>query len=230
MSSDPEPVTPSVGWGVLHLFFRVPAGTDAQAVGTAVKGAREAGHQVVTFAVLGHKADLGVMALGPDLWVLRQLQTELGAAGLELVSSYVSMTEVSEYAAGIPEPMRQARLYPTLPPEGMTAVCFYPMSKSRDVGRNWFSLPYDQRKELMLGHGAVGRRYAGRIVQLITGSTGVDDWEWGVTLFARVPDDLKEVVYNMRFDPASAVYAEFGPFFTGLLGEVDQLLEALTRS
>ncbi|MHB1445879.1 MAG: chlorite dismutase family protein [Acidimicrobiales bacterium] len=229
MSSDPGPVTPSVGWGVLHLFFRVPAGSDAQAVGTAVKGAREAGHQVVTFAVLGHKADIGVMALGPDLWVLRRLQTELVVAGLELVSSYVSMTEVSEYAAGIPEPMRQARLYPHLPPEGMTSICFYPMSKSRDVGRNWFSLSYDERKELMLSHGAVGRQYAGRIVQLITGSTGVDDWEWGVTLFARVPDDLKEVVYNMRFDPASAVYAEFGPFFTGLLGEVDQLLEALTR-
>ncbi|HUZ43967.1 MAG TPA: chlorite dismutase family protein, partial [Acidimicrobiales bacterium] len=162
MSSDPGPVTPSVGWGVLHLFFRVPAGSDGQAVGTAVKGAREAGHQVVTFAVLGHKADIGVMALGPDLWVLRGLQTELVAAGLELVSSYVSMTEVSEYAAGIPEPMRQARLYPNLPPEGMTSVCFYPMSKSRDVGRNWFSLPYDERKELMLGHGAVGRQYAGR--------------------------------------------------------------------
>jgi len=222
-------VTPSVGWGVLHLFFRVSAGSDAQAVGTAVKGAREAGHQVVTFAVLGHKADIGVMALGPDLWVLRRLQTELVAAGLELVSSYVSMTEVSEYAAGIPEPMRQARLYPNLPPEGMTSICFYPMSKSRDVGRNWFSLPYDERKELMLSHGAVGRQYSGRIVQLITGSTGVDDWEWGVTLFARVPDDLKEVVYNMRFDPASAVYAEFGPFFTGLLGEVDQLLEQLIR-
>ena len=222
-------MTPSVGWGVLHLFFRVSAGSDAQAVGTAVKGAREAGHQVVTFAVLGHKADIGVMALGPDLWVLRRLQTELVAAGLELVSSYVSMTEVSEYAAGIPEPMRQARLYPNLPPEGMTSICFYPMSKSRDVGRNWFSLPYDERKELMLSHGAVGRQYSGRIVQLITGSTGVDDWEWGVTLFARVPDDLKEVVYNMRFDPASAVYAEFGPFFTGLLGEVDQLLEQLIR-
>jgi len=229
VTSDPGPVTPSVGWGVVHLFFRVPAGTDAQAVGTAVKGAREAGHQVVTFAVLGHKADIGLMALGPDLWVLRRLQTDLVAAGLELASSYVSMTEVSEYAAGIPEPMRQARLYPNLPPEGMTSVCFYPMSKSRDVGRNWFSLPYDERKELMLGHGAVGRQYAGRIVQLITGSTGVDDWEWGVTLFARVPDDLKEVVYNMRFDPASAVYAEFGPFFTGMLGEVDHLLEALTR-
>jgi len=229
VSSDPGPVTPSVGWGVLHLFFRIPAGSDAQAAITAVKGAREAGHQVVTFAVLGHKADMGLMALGPDLWVLRRLQTELVAAGLDLVSSYVSMTEVSEYAAGVPEAMKQARLYPNLPPEGMTSVCFYPMSKSRDVGRNWFSLPYDERKELMLGHGAVGRQYAGRIVQLITGSAGVDDWEWGVTLFARVPDDLKEVVYNMRFDPASAVYAEFGPFFTGLLGEVDQLLEALTR-
>jgi len=224
-----EPVSPSVGWGVLHLFFRTPPATDAQAVAIAVKAAEESGHQVVTFAVLGHKADLGVMALGPDLWVLRRLQTELGAAGLELVSSYVSMTEVSEYAAGMPEPMLQARLYPNLPPEGMTAVCFYPMSKSRDVGRNWFSLPYDERKELMLGHGALGRTYAGRIVQLITGSTGVDDWEWGVTLFARVPDDLKEVVYNMRFDPASAVYAEFGPFFTGLLGPVGLLLDNLLR-
>jgi hydrogen peroxide-dependent heme synthase len=215
---------------VLHLFFRVPAGTDAQAVATAAKAAEQSGHQVVTFAVLGHKADLGVMALGPDLWILRRLQTDLVAAGLELVSSYVSMTEVSEYAAGMPEPMLQARLYPNLPPEGMTAVCFYPMSKSRDVGRNWFSLPYDERKELMLGHGALGRTYAGRIVQLITGSAGVDDWEWGVTLFAKVPDDLKEVVYNMRFDPASAVYAEFGPFFTGLLGEIDLLLDQLLRA
>src|SRR5579884_4198634 len=93
----PAAVSPSVGWGVLHLFFRTPPATDAEAVTSAVKGAREAGHQVVTFAVLGHKADLGVMALGPDLWVLRRLQTDLVGAGLELVSSYVSMTEVSEY-------------------------------------------------------------------------------------------------------------------------------------
>jgi len=223
----PQAVSPSIGWGVLHLFFRTPPGTDPEAVSSAVKGAREAGHSVVSFAVLGHKADLGVMALGPDLWVLRRLQTDLVAAGLELISSYVSMTEVSEYAAGVPDAMKQARLYPQLPPEGMTAVCFYPMSKSRDVGRNWFSLDFEARKELMLGHGALGRQYAGRIVQLITGSTGVDDWEWGVTLFAKVPDDLKEVVYNMRLDPASAVYAEFGPFFTGLLGEVDDILGQL---
>jgi chlorite dismutase len=223
----PKPVSPSIGWGVLHLFFGTPPDTDPEAVSRAVKVARETGLQVVSFAVLGHKADLGVMALGLDLWTLRRLQTDLVASGLDLVSSYVSMTEVSEYAAGVPEAMKQARLYPQLPPEGTTAVCFYPMSKSRDVGRNWFSLPFEQRKELMLGHGAVGRQYAGRIVQLITGSTGVDDWEWGVTLFAKVPDDLKEVVYNMRFDPASAVYAEFGPFFTGLLGEVEEILGPL---
>lgn len=222
-------VSPALGWGVLHLFFRVTPGLDAQALVSAAKAAREDGHQVVSFAVLGHKADLGVMAIGPDLWRLRELQADLVAGGLELVSSYVSLTEVSEYAAGLSEAMRQARLYPDLPPEGMTCVCFYPMSKSRRPGQNWYTLPFEERKELMYGHGAVGRQYAGRILQLITASTGIDDWEWGVTLFGRRPDDLKEVVYNMRFDPGSAVYAEFGPFYTGLLGELDALLERLER-
>lgn len=222
-------MTPSVGWGVLHLFFRVTPAADSAAVAAAVKAAREDGHQMVGFAVLGHKADMGVMALGPDLWRLRRLQAELVGAGLELVSSYVSLTEVSEYAAGVPEELKQARLYPNLPPEGMTAVCFYPMSKSRRPGANWFSLPFEERKELMHGHGTVGRRFAGRIVQVITGSTGLDDWEWGVTLFARRPDDLKEVVYQMRFDPGSATYAEFGPFFTGLLGEPEEVVARLAR-
>ena len=218
-----DAVTPSVGWGVLHLFFRVGDPFDSASAAAAVKSAREDEHQVVSFAVLGHKADAGVMALGPDLWRLRRLQADLVAAGAELVSSYVSLTEISEYATGLPDEMKQARLYPNLPPEGMTAVCFYPMSKSRTPGANWFSLPFDERKELMHGHGAVGRQFAGRIVQLITGSTGIDDWEWGVTLFAKKPDDLKEVVYRMRFDPGSAVYAEFGPFYTGLLVELDEL-------
>jgi peroxiredoxin len=222
-------VSPSVGWGVLHLFFRSTSATDLQALSSAVKGAREDGHQVVTFALLGHKADVGVMGIGPDLWRLRRLQSDLVAGGLELVSSYFSMTEVSEYAAGLPETMRQARLYPNLPPAGMTSICFYPMSKSRRPGANWYSLPFEERKELMYGHGAVGRRYAGRILQLITGSTGVDDWEWGVTLFGQRPDDLKEVVYNMRFDPGSAVYAEFGPFYTGLVAELEEIFERLGR-
>ena len=218
-----EAVTPSTGWGVLHLFFRLGPSFDAQAATAAVKAAREADHQVVSFAVLGHKADAGVMALGPDLWRLRRLQADLDAAGAELVWSYVSLTEVSEYSTGVPDEMKQARLYPRLPPEGMRAICFYPMSKRRHPDANWYSLPFDERKALMHGHGAVGRQFAGRIVQLITGSTGIDDWEWGVTLFAGKPDDLKEVVYRMRFDAASAAYAEFGPFYTGLLAELDEL-------
>jgi chlorite dismutase len=107
------------------------------------------------------------------------------------------------------------RLYPRLPAKRL--LCFYPMSKRRAPGENWYSLPFEQRKELMAGHARVGRKYAGRILQLITGSTGIDDWEWGVTLLADDPVALKEIVYEMRFDPVSAQYAEFGPFVTGLV-------------
>jgi chlorite dismutase len=219
-----------VGWGVLHLFFRVPAGLDVQAIVESVGTCQKDGHQVVCCAVLGHKADLGVMALGPNLWRLRQLQAELQAAGLQLVSSYVSMTEVSEYSKGMPEEMLKTRLYPSLPPAGMRAMCFYPMSKRRGLGPdegNWFTLPFEDRERLMREHGASGRKFAGRIVQLITGSAGLDDYEWGVTLFARDPADLKEVVYTMRFDEASAVYAEFGPFYTGLVATDEELFAVL---
>ncbi len=219
---------------MLHLFCKIPGPAtpdgrsrhDVEAVVRAVKEAEADEVQVVTVAMLGHKADLGVMALGPDLWRLRRLQTDLLAAGLEVVSSYVSLTEVSEYAAGIPDEMKQTRLYPTLPPEGMTAFCFYPMSKRRGdtPGSNWFSMPFEERKELMYGHGAVGRTFAGRIVQVITGSTGIDDWEWGVTLFGVHPDDLKECVYTMRFDEGSARFAEFGPFLTGMVAPVEDVL------
>jgi peroxiredoxin len=218
---------PSVGWGVLHLFFGVPPTVDREAVVEAVKAARVHGDQVVTVALLGHKADLGVMALGPDLWRLRALQSALQGAGLEPTGSYVSLTEVSEYAQGIPEEMLQARLYPQLPPPDMRAFCFYPMSKRRSADHNWYALDYDTRKELMLGHGAVGRTFRGRIVQLITGSTGLDDWEWGVTLFGVHPDDLKVCVYEMRFDEASAHYAEFGPFWTGMVGEIEDVLDSV---
>jgi chlorite dismutase len=200
---------------------------DAEAVVRAVKTATADGDQVVSVALLGHKADLGVMALGPDLWRLRALQSALCGAGLEPTGSYVSLTEVSEYAQGVPEEMKQARLYPVLPPDGMRAFCFYPMSKRRSAHHNWYALDYDARKELMLGHGAVGRSFRGRIVQLITGSTGLDDWEWGVTLFGVHPDDLKACVYEMRFDEASAHYAEFGPFWTGMVGEIEDVLDSV---
>jgi chlorite dismutase len=216
-----------VGWGVLHLFFHAGPQVDREAVVRAVKDARTTGTQVVTVALLGHKADLGVMALGPDQWALRTLQSALRDAGLAPAGSYVSLTELSEYAPGLPEEMKQARLYPQLPPEGKPAFCFYPMSKRRAADHNWYALEYERRKELMLGHGAVGRTFHGRIVQLITGSTGLDDWEWGVTLFGAHPDDLKACVYEMRFDEASAHYAEFGPFWTGIVGSVEEVLDGV---
>jgi peroxiredoxin len=224
-----EPVIPSVGVGVLHLFCKATPLADAEEIVAAVKRAETAAagdtpNQVIAVAVLGHKADLAFMALGEDLWQLRRLQAELTLAGLEVVDSYVSLTELSEYAQGVPEPMRQARLHPQLPPEGKPAWCFYPMSKRRDPGQNWFTTPYDERKEMMYEHGASGRTFAGRVLQVVTGSAGLDDYEWGVTLFAQHPDDLKEVVYTMRFDRASAEFAEFGPFYTGMVAPVAEVL------
>jgi hydrogen peroxide-dependent heme synthase len=223
----PEPLEPTVGWGVLHLFCKVGPLADADEVAAAVKAAEADRLQVVPVALLGHKADVGFMALGPDLWRLRRLQTDLTGAGLDVVDSYVSLTEISEYAQGVPDEMKQARLHPNLPPEGKRAFCFYPMSKRRGDVHNWFTLPYDERKELMYGHGTSGRKFAGRVLQVVTGSTGIDDHEWGVTLFAVHPDDLKEVVYTMRFDEASALYAEFGPFVTGVVGTLDEVLAAV---
>lgn len=201
---------------------------DAEAVVAAVKASQADDHQVLTFSVLGHKAQMGVMALGPDLVRLQQLQAELQAAGLGLERSYVSLTEVSEYARGMPPERLEPRLHPQLPPPDARVVCFYPMSKRRDATGNWYALPYEERLRLMEGHGRVGRNYRGQVVQLITGSTGLDDWEWGVTLFAAEPNAIKACVHEMRFDEASAVYADFGPFYLGLLGDVSEVL-AITK-
>jgi chlorite dismutase len=226
-----EPLTPTVGWNVVHLFCRIPIGgvqPEAAGVLHAIDRARKSDHQVVVAAMLGHKADLCVLGLGPDLNVLRTLQSDLRTAGLDVTDSYVSLTEISEYAGGVPEELKQARLYPVLPPEGMPAFCFYPMSKRRSPGaENWYTLAYEDRLQLMLGHGKVGREYRGRVLQLITGSTGLDDFEWGVTLFGVHPDDLKECVYGMRFDAGSALYAEFGRFYTGIVGDAEQVLADL---
>jgi len=223
----PDDVRPASGWAVLHLFCKPgAAGVDVEAAVAAVKAAEADDVQVVSVAVLGHKADLAVMALSPDLWRLRALQTALQASGLVVVDSYVSLTEVSEYAQGMPEEMKQPRLYPRLPPEGKAAWCFYPMSKRRAADANWYELPFDDRATLMRGHGQTGRTFAGRILQVITGSAGLDDFEWGVTLFGVHADDLKDVVYTMRFDEASARYAEFGPFYTGMVSSIEDVLAA----
>jgi chlorite dismutase len=212
---------------VVHLFCKVTPLTDAEAITDAVQKAQAEGDQVVTVGILGHKADLAFMALGYDMWRIRRFQASLQLAGLDIVDSYVSLTELSEYAQGVPEPQRSARLTPVLPPEDKPAWCFYPMSKQRGDVNNWFTLPYDDRKELMYEHGASGRNFAGRVIQVVTGSTGLDDYEWGITLFATAPDDLKEVVYTMRFDTASALYAEFGPFYTGMVAPVEEVLAQL---
>ena len=219
-----EPSTPTIGLAVVHLFFRVGPASDRDAVLDAVTTSRAGGVQVVTAAMLGHKGDIAVMALSEDQWKLRRLQTALVATGLELVDSYVSLTEVSEYAQGVPEELKQARLYPQLPPEGKPVFCFYPMSKRRNVGANWYELDYDRRKELMYEHGASGRKFSGRVLQVVTGSTGLDDHEWGVTLFCQKPDDVKDVVYTMRFDEASAQYGEFGTFYVGMIDAPDVVL------
>lgn len=224
-----EPLSPATGWGVVHLFVQRGEGNvDAGAVLAACADLEADGHQVVGASILGHKADACFMALGPDWVRLRRFQGALQRAGLRVVDSYVSLTEVSEYAKGVPEEMKQARLYPKLPPEGKRAFCFYPMSKRRGDAHNWFTLPYDEREALMRGHGASGRAFAGRVLQVVTGSTGIDDFEWGVTLFAVRPDDLKDVVYTMRFDEASANYGEFGRFYSGVVTPVEELLELLS--
>ncbi len=225
--TDGVALTPTTGWGVLHLFCRLAPDFDANALRQAVSAAEADGYQVVPVALLGHKGDLGLMALGPDVWRLRRFQTDVTASGLVPAQSYVSLTEISEYATGIPDALREARLFPHLPPEGKAAFCFYPMSKRRGDAHNWYALDFESRKELMVGHGKVGRTFHGRVLQVITGSTGLDEYEWGVTLFGTHPDDLKDCVYEMRFDDASAHYAEFGPFYTGMVGSLDEVLAAV---
>jgi peroxiredoxin len=245
-----ERVEASNGWGVLHLFCRVDSRrTDEPGAAKQVLDALDAftaeePHQAITFVVLGHKAEVGVMAVGPDLARLQVLQHDLSRTPLVATWSYVSLTETSEYAATedderarladeerITDPedvearlaawrerithYREQRVHPRLPAK--RSICFYPMSKRRSGSDNWYALDFDARKHLMAGHARVGRTFAGRVVQLITGSTGLDDWEWGVTLFADDPGALKDIVYEMRFDEVSARFAEFGPFVTGLV-------------
>lgn len=238
--SDSE-LRPSEGWGVIHLFLRTERGEDAADLLTALTRFGETEpNQVIAFSVLGGRADIGLMLLSPDLDALDRLVKEITAGPVECLDSFVSLTEQSEYttteaeerarleAEGDPDleatlatwRERMAhyadhRLHPRLPARRF--ICFYPMSKARIPGANWFDLSFDERKALMRGHAATGRSYSGRILQLITGATGLDDWEWGVTLLADDPVAVKEIVYEMRFDAASAKYALFGPFWVGLV-------------
>src|SRR5262249_6872708 len=106
------------------------------------------------------------------------------------------------------------RIFPTIPEDRY--FCFYPMNKKRGEEKNWYLTPMEKRQAMMRDHGAIGRKYGGKVTQIITGSIGFDDWEWGVYLFAKDPVVFKKLIYEMRFDEASAAYAEFGPFYVGL--------------
>jgi len=181
----------------------------------------------------------------------KRLTLALGADVLSPVFSWLSMTERSEYTTSDEEYARvleveenltpgtaphsekliafqarmkkyaKDRLEPNLP--DWPVVCFYPMSKRRAPSQNWYALDFDARKKLMAGHAKVGRTYSGRVLQLITGATGLDDGEWGVTLFTRTTSEIKAIIYEMRFDEVSAHFADFGEFFIGIQMPLDAL-------
>ena len=195
--------------------------------------------------VLGHKADLMVICFRRGFEQLAQAQLTLSRTRffelLEPTASYVSVVELGMYemTAKIHEQLgakykpgsdefeqafdaemetqRQRvmnRLFLDMPKSRY--VCFYPMNKRRGEALNWYSESFERRASMMREHGMIGRTYAGKVTQVISGSIGYDDWEWGVDLFADDPLVFKKLIYEMRFDEASAWYAEFGPFYTGL--------------
>lgn len=174
------------------------------------------------YSVVGQKADLLLMILRPTMEELNEIETELAKTKLAdyllPAYSYVSVVELSNYLAQTGEnpyenPRIRERLYPILPKANH--ICFYPMNKRREGNDNWYMLPMDERREFMKQHGKTGRKYAGKVKQIVTGSVGFDDWEWGVTLFADDVLQFKKLVYEMRFDEVSARYGEFGPFLVG---------------
>jgi chlorite dismutase len=185
------------------------------------------------YSVIGHKADLLLFHLRSDMGELHALERAFDQTTLAMYTtrpySYLSVIEISRH--GSPEgtaenvedsPYMQSRLYPDIP-DHSRYLCFYPMSKKREGADNWYSLDAPERGELMRAHGRTGRRYAGQVSQIVTGSMGLDDWEWGVTLFADDPLQFKKLIYEMRFDEVSARFAEFGPFYVGRRLEAEGL-------
>jgi chlorite dismutase len=196
--------------------------------------------------LLGHKADLMALYFRNSFEELSQTQLRFQQMRLydylEMTTSYVSIIELGmyemtakihqqlaarslkpgsdEFERAFDEEMADqkkrvmSRLYSEIPRKRY--VCFYPMNKRRGETRNWYREAFERRSEMMLEHGIVGRHYSGRVTQIISGSIGFDDWEWGVDLFAEDPLIFKKLIYEMRFDEASAVFAEFGPFYIGL--------------
>ncbi|MBO8172085.1 MAG: heme-dependent peroxidase [Bacillaceae bacterium] len=186
------------------------------------------------YSIVGQKADFVLMHLRETLDELNELETAFNKskfADFTLPAhSYVSVVELSNYVNQPGEDPYQnpevvARLKPILPKSDH--ICFYPMDKRREGNDNWYMLAMEERRELMKSHGMIGRKYAGKVKQIITGSVGFDDWEWGVTLFADDALVFKKMIYEMRFDEVSARYGEFGEFFVGNLLTDDKLKQML---
>ncbi|HMK31191.1 MAG TPA: hydrogen peroxide-dependent heme synthase [Terriglobales bacterium] len=213
--------------------------------------------QSALYSLLGHKGDFMLVHFRPSFDELNRAEIEISKLELsdylERVNSYLSMIELGLYdstvkvyeslatrgvephsteweqeVGAIVERQREAmksRLYPAIP--DARYVCFYPMDRRRGEDKNWYTLPIEERQRQMHEHGMVGRRYAGEVKQIITASIGFDDWEWGVDLFADNPLVFKKLIYEMRFDEVSAVYALFGSFFVGLRVAAEKLAEVL---
>ena len=214
--------------------------------------------QSALFSLLGHKGDLMLVHFRESFDELNQAELDLGRLRLsdflEPTTSYLSVIELGLYESTLKtyralaergvephsEEWKKAiqetvarqkeamkpRLFPSMPPNRY--LCFYPMDRRRGEDKNWYTLPMEERQRQMNEHGLVGRRYAGEVKQIITGSIGFDDWEWGVDLFADDPIVFKKLIYEMRFDEVSAVYALFGTFYVGLrcpANRLHQLLE-----
>ena len=213
--------------------------------------------QSALYSVLGHKGDLMFVHFRPSFDELNRAEMQLSQLRLsdylEPATSYLSVIELGLYESSVKtyrelaeqglephsdewkqainetltrqkEAMRP-RLFPEIPKSRY--VCFYPMDRRRGEDNNWYTLPIEERARQMYEHGQVGRRYAGEVKQIITGSIGFDDWEWGVDLFAEDPLVFKKLIYEMRFDEVSAVYALFGQFFIGIRLQADDLISWL---
>jgi chlorite dismutase len=216
--------------------------------------------QSALFSLLGHKGDLMLVHFRPSFDRLNQAELDLARLRLhdflEPTTSYLSVIELGLYESTLKtykalaergvEPhsdewkksiqetvarqkeAMKPRLFPAMPPNRY--ICFYPMDRRRGEDKNWYMLPMEERQRQMNDHGLVGRRYAGEVKQIITGSIGFDDWEWGVDLFADDPLVFKKLIYEMRFDHVSAVYALFGSFYIGLRCPANRLYDLLEGS
>ena len=225
----------------------------AEALKKLQREAAEGPVRTALYSELGHKADLILIHFRDSLEALNQIELDLAQTRfhdlLAPVHSYVSVVELGLYessrktyeaaaakgfAAHSPEwnaeiaasSKRSAeamapRLYPAIP--DAKYLCFYPMDRKRGESVNWYTVPFAERQRMMHEHGMIGRRYGDQVRQIITGSIGMDDWEWGVDLFADDPVAFKKLIYEMRFDDVSAVYALFGQFFIGVRLQIDNL-------